>query len=111
MQEQGVDEDDLIKTDGSTLVTLAREAQLQIGKAWARVQLHARRADGGLDALGSIDLPSDPQSYGVAHGLYHLPALQRVAVLSESQFLYTFDVCGGMAGCARRNCCPARRCS
>ena len=29
VQEQGVDEDDLIKTDGSTLVTLAREAQLR----------------------------------------------------------------------------------
>ena len=106
LQEQGVDEDDLIKTDGSTLVTLAREAQLEIGKAWARVQLHGRRADGGIDSLGSVDLPSDPQSYGVAHGLYHLPALQRVAVLSESQRLYTFDVCSGVAGCGAASLLP-----
>ena len=101
-----LDEDDLIKTDGSTFVTLAREAQLQIGKAWARVQLHGRRADGGVDALGSVDLPSDPQAYGVAHGLYHLPALQRVAVLSESQWPYTFDVCGGVAGCGAAQLLP-----
>jgi Beta propeller domain len=99
VQEQGVDEDDLLKTDGSTLVTLARAAQLEIGKPWARVQLHGRRSDGGVDALGAVDLPSDAQSYGVAHGLYHLPALQRVAVLSESQQVYTYDICGGPADC------------
>ena len=106
VQEQGVDEDDLIKTDGLSLVTLARAAQLQIGQAWARVQLHGRRADGGIDALGSIDLPSDAQAYGVAHGLYHLPALQRIAVLSESQSAYTFDVCGGVADCAAAQLLP-----
>ena len=99
LQEAGVDEDDFIKTDGSTIVTLVPSQQPEIGKPWAKVQLHGRRTDGGVDALGALDLPPDPQAYGIAHGLYYVPSLQRVAVLSESQTLYTFDVCGGIPDC------------
>jgi len=41
VQEDGVDEDDLIKADGSTIITLVRASSLEVAKPWARVQLHS----------------------------------------------------------------------
>jgi hypothetical protein len=106
VQEQGVDEDDLIKTDGSTIVTLVRTTDFAPGKPWAKVQLHRRRSDGGIDFMAGIALPPDAQSYALAQGLYFLPAARVVAVLSESQALYTLDVCGALRACNAANLVP-----
>ncbi|MDP1649457.1 MAG: beta-propeller domain-containing protein [Rubrivivax sp.] len=95
VQEQGVDEDDLIKSDGTSIYTLLRPWDAVTGK----VQLHRRRADGRVDAVGTVDLPTDASDRYYALGMYLAPAAQRLAVLSASQSYYTLDICAPGQDC------------
>ena len=95
VQEQGVDEDDLIKSDGTSIYTLLRPWDAVTGK----VQMHQRRADGRLDAVGTVDLPTDASDRYYALGMYLAPAAQRLAVLSASQSYYTLPICAPGLDC------------
>jgi len=95
VQETGVDEDDLLKTDGSLLVALERLLTLSPSEPTTAVQLHRRRADGGLDAVATVKLPGEPDVTSAGGGLYYAADLKRVAVLSNAMGLMTLDVCDG----------------
>ena len=95
VQEQGVDEDDVVKSDGTSIYTLLRPWDAVTGK----VQMHRRRADGRLDAVGTVELPTDAADRYYALGMYLAPAAQRLAVLSASQSYYTLDICAPGLDC------------
>jgi len=95
VQEQGVDEDDLIKSDGASIYTLLRPWDAASGK----VQVHRRRADGRVDAVGTVALPTDAAARYYPLGMYLAPGAQRLAVLSASQTYYTLDICGAGQDC------------
>lgn len=95
VQESGVDEDDLLKTDGVLLLALERAPSIAPGEAAAKVQLHRRRADGKLDALATVTLPGESGAYSFGEGLYYAPDLKRVAVLSSTQTTIAMDLCDG----------------
>ncbi len=97
VQEQGVDEDDLLKTDGSMLYTLSNNAVLKTGQAAGTLQTWRRAADGSVSAAGSLPVTHDPDSAAVTRGLLLAAAAQRAVVLGESQLFYALDVCGTLA--------------
>ena len=63
LQEGGVDESDILKTDGNRLfsMTVAAPGQQRLGK----IAVHERQADGSLLAAGSLALPVDDQYDGL----------------------------------------------
>ncbi len=102
VQEPGVDEDDLIKSDGTWIYTLLRPADGGAGT----VQVHRRRADGGVDAMAGAALPIDTGNRSYAQGMYLASAAQRVAVLSASQTFYALDLCADGPVCASASLLP-----
>ena len=93
VQEQGVDEDDLLKTDGSVLYTLTTPPELFKGQNAAVLKTYRRRADGGIDAAGSLATIVEADAVAVARGMLLSAAAQRVAVLGQSQQVMAFDFC------------------
>ena len=78
LQEGGVDEADILKTDGNRLfsMTVAKPGDQQLGK----LAVHTRLADGGLQALSSIDLAPGDRFNGL-----HLAANgERLAVIGQN---------------------------
>ncbi len=63
LQEGGVDESDILKTDGSRLfaMTVAKPGDQQL----TQLAVHTRQADGSLQAGGSIALPGDDRFNGL----------------------------------------------
>ena len=104
VQEAGVDEDDLIKTDGNVIYTLVRTSDPGTGKSSGKVNLQRRRADGSLDAATAVVLPSSADSFAQVRGLYLAASAQRVAVLGESQVV--FDYCSGTRPCPALSVLP-----
>jgi hypothetical protein len=85
VQEAGVDEEDLIKTDGTHLYTLyprrtlladAQKASLGV------VDVHARQGATGVAKVGSLELPYEGQANASA-ALHHAAAAQRLAVVGQ----------------------------
>jgi hypothetical protein len=85
VQEAGVDEEDLIKTDGTHLYTLyprrtvladAQKASLGV------VGVHARQGATGVAKVGSLELPYEGQANASA-ALHHAAAAQRLAVVGQ----------------------------
>lgn len=95
VQEQGVDEDDLLKTDGSLLLALTRRETLQRNSAAADLRLWRRRADGGVDAAGVLPTLIDADAWTNARGMLMATNAQRVLTLGE-----------GMQGDVLRACPP-----
>ena len=93
VQEQGVDEDDLLKTDGSVLYTLTTPPELFKGQNAAVLKTYRRRADGGIDAAGSLATIVEADAVAVARGMLLSAPAQRVAVLGQSQQVMAFDFC------------------
>ena len=80
LQERGVDEADWVKTDGSLLYGLSQAYTNVVGKFIAPVlQAQRRMADGQLQPVGSISLPSDV-NYA---GMYLVGAASRIALVSQ----------------------------
>ena len=78
LQEGGVDESDILKTDGSRLfsMTVARPGDQQLTK----LAVHTRQADGSLQAGNSIALPSEDRFNGL-----HLAANgERLALVGQN---------------------------
>ncbi len=99
VQEQGVDEADLLKTDGDFLYSLQSSPFGVTGQPTARVQAHRRLGDGSVQKAGLTVLPFDKDANIVPQGLYLASGAQRVAVLGQSQLLYRLDLCDGRGGC------------
>jgi hypothetical protein len=100
LQEAGVDEDDLLKTDGTLLIALARSAAATAAEPpLAEVQVHARQSDGSLTLRSRTPLSGLRDQPATAQGLYFASDMARVAVLSTTQLFYSIDMCGGAAAC------------
>jgi Beta propeller domain len=82
LQELGVDEDDLVKTDGSMLYALTKSYWNGTATVPARLQAQRRQADGQLAAAGSLVLGPDERS-----GIYLVSTAKRVALLGQ-QYSY-----------------------
>ena len=83
VQEAGVDEPDLIKTDGSVILSLNPDARVG-GVVTPRLHAHRRLADGSLLAMGTLDTPATAPAWQVSRGLIFAEAPRRAAVLAES---------------------------
>ena len=85
VQELGVDEADLLKTDGSTIYALDTTARnASTGVLQLRLIVQQLAADGTLVPQQTIDLPADASTYPAARGLQFAAAANRLAVLTES---------------------------
>jgi uncharacterized secreted protein with C-terminal beta-propeller domain len=88
IQEQGVDEDDLIKTNGSMIYTLSYAARPSPGKLTA----YKRSADGV--ATKTAELPVGDSSYGL--GMFLSDSAKRLAVLSALSYYNNADTISGV---------------
>lgn len=92
VQEAGVDEEDLIKTDGTRILTLEPVApwgvnvDSAVATRFARLAVHSRDAAGRTQELGALDLTAPPATWTLTRGLLYAPAHQRAAVLAESAY-------------------------
>jgi hypothetical protein len=85
VQEAGVDEDDLIKTDGQRIFTLQPlPANGNTETRFARLAVHGRVASGRPPLLHERDLHLTAPGWAATRGLQLDPLSQRVAVLAES---------------------------
>jgi len=91
-QEAGVDEADLIKTDGSVILTLQPDARVG-NTVTPRLRSHRRQADGSLVAVGTLDMPPIAPALLVSRGLFFAEAPRRAALLAESVTISTGSPC------------------
>ena len=88
LQEQGVDEDDLVKTDDTMLYALVASRSTYSGNivTTTPAQLLAQRrlVDGQLQAASSITLSSQTDTQVMRSGIYLASGAQRIAVLGQS---------------------------
>ncbi len=86
-QEDGVDEDDLVKTDGQRVYSFGAPPSgtgsgTGLAAAVSSVQVHRRQGDGSLVAAQSIVLRDDaPDDYQVVHGLQLATEAARLVAL------------------------------
>jgi Beta propeller domain len=83
LQELGVDEDDVVKTDGSMLYALTKSYWNGTATVPAQLQAQRKLADGQLAAAGSVSFGQDARS-----GFYLASAAKRVALLGQQ---YSFN--------------------
>ncbi len=84
VQEPGVDEEDLLKTDGTRLYALQPLMSTgQPGSAYARLDIHARDAAGRPQPLGQAMLSSADGAWMTTRGLLLADDLPRLAVVAE----------------------------
>lgn len=85
VQEAGVDEENLLKTDGTRLYALQPLASTgQPGSAYARLQVYAPGVAGRPQPLGQATLTSGDGAWMVTRGLLIADDLPRLAVVAES---------------------------
>lgn len=100
VQEPGVDEDDLIKSDGNFIYTLDNHVDTSTGQPRPRLNAHRRLTDGGIEATAKLELAAEPGAYSVTHGIQLAPAAQRLAVLRESVTVSSLPLpCGPAVDC------------
>ena len=92
VQEQGIDEDDLVKTDGAAIYTLVRGEGQAPAPSTSLLQVHRRRTDGGLEPPVVLPPPAVDEGAASARGLYLAAGAHRVAVLGEAGG-GLFDIC------------------
>lgn len=101
LQEQGVDEDDLVKTDGTMLYALVNAQGSYIGNVYtpasATLLAQRRQADGSLQPASSLPLDLTTTTQIQRSGMYLASAAQRIAVLGQSYQVYAL---AGGAGAA-----------
>lgn len=90
VQEQGVDEDDLLKTDGQTLYAVVPPlAGVQyIAKPSIELRTWRRTGSGQATPAGALAVLDDKDSTVEARGMLLAAAAQRAAVIGESQSQY-----------------------
>lgn len=81
VQEPGVDEADLIKTDGELIFTLDTRYR---GNGATVLNLHRRASNGSAAPVARLDLPADAATTPVVRGMLRAASAGKLAVLSES---------------------------
>lgn len=100
VQEPGVDEEDLIKSDGSVIYTLDNHVDTSTGQPRPRLNAYRRLADGGIEASATLELAAEAGAYSVTHGIQLAPAARRLAVLRESVTVSSLPLpCGPAIDC------------
>lgn len=100
VQEPGVDEDDLIKSDGTFIYTLDNHVDTSTGQPRPRLNAHRRLADGSIEATAKLELAAEAGAYSVTHGIQLAPAARRMAVLRESVTVSSLPPpCGPAVAC------------
>jgi hypothetical protein len=101
VQEAGVDEEDLIKSDGEFIYTLDNSRRsATTGQPVPRLQAHRRLANGSIEATATLELPAEENAYGVTHGVQFAVPARRMAVLSESVTVSSWpQPCGAVVDC------------
>ncbi len=102
VQEAGVEEEDLIKSDGELIFTLDSLGQSASGRPQSRLQVYRRAADGKVSALQTLALPVDESTYPVSRGMVLARAANRLAVLAESSTAIALPI-----DCPTGNVCVA----
>lgn len=102
VQEAGIDEEDLLKTDGSSVYALDTTSLTATGRTQQRLLVYRRDAGGGIDPVQVLPLPVDTSGYPQPRGLLLAAAAQRIVALSQS-----FQPVAGPLPCALDIPCPA----
>jgi len=84
VQEAGVDEEDLLKTDGTSVYALDAVSQTGNGALSERLLVSRRNAAGDIVPVQVLDLPADPSIYAMARGLLLAASARRLVALSQS---------------------------
>lgn len=102
VQEAGIDEEDLLKTDGSSVYALDTASLTATGRTQQRLLVYRRDAGGGIDPVQVLPLPVDTSGYAQPRGLLLAAAAQRIVALSQS-----FQPVADPLPCALDIPCPA----
>jgi hypothetical protein len=102
VQEAGVDEEDLLKTDGTSVYALDTQFISPTGQQQNRLLVHRRDAAGDIAPVQVLPLPADSSSYPAPRGLMLAAAARRLVALSES-----LVPVGGPLPCPPTLPCPA----
>ncbi|MGA8513664.1 MAG: beta-propeller domain-containing protein, partial [Burkholderiaceae bacterium] len=84
LQELGVEEDDLVKTDGNMLYALSLPYWSGTATVPAQLQAHQRQADGQLVAAGKLSLDKEV----TRSGFYLASGAKRLAVMGQTATTY-----------------------
>jgi len=84
VQEVGVDEEDLLKTDGNSVYALDTTGLVGGGPASMQLLVHRRDANGDIVPVQTLALPVSSTSYTAARGLQLSATAQRAVALAES---------------------------
>lgn len=84
IQEAGVDEDDLLKTDGSFIYGLKRATWTSGKLEPDRLRTYRRQVDGSVASVGNLDLPVDPSTSTLMRGMVLSEEYSRLALVGES---------------------------
>jgi hypothetical protein len=90
VQEQGIDEEDLLKTDGNSVYALDTASLTAAGQMQQRLLVYRRDAGGGIDPVQVLPLPVDTSGYPEPRGLLLAAPAQRLVALSQT-FLPVVD--------------------
>jgi hypothetical protein len=102
VQEAGVEEDDLLKTDGRMVYGLQRAGWGPDGRVRPdRVHAFRRQKDGSVEPTGTLDLVTDPATYTSLRGMVLAENEGRLALFGEANsWLRQFPVCPPGQECA-----------
>jgi hypothetical protein len=84
VQESGVDEEDLLKTDGSSVYALDTASVALGGRMQQQLRVYRRDASGGIDPVQVLPLPVDAVGYPQPRGLLLAAPAQRAVALTQS---------------------------
>jgi hypothetical protein len=84
VQEGGVDEEDLLKTDGNSVYALDTTTPTATGEAQQRLRVLRRSAAGAIEPVQLLGLPAEASAYALPRGLLLAAQARRLVALSES---------------------------
>jgi hypothetical protein len=84
VQEAGVDEADLLKTDGTSVYAIDAVSRTANGALAERLLVSRRNGAGDIVPVQVLDLPADASTYPIARGLHLAATAHRAVVVSES---------------------------
>ena len=84
VQEAGVDEEDLMKTDGTSVYALDTVSRIASGAPQPRLLVHRRGAGGEIVPVQVLPLPVETAAYVMPRGLLLAAPARRMVALSES---------------------------
>ena len=102
VQESGVDEEDLLKTDGTSVYALDTASLTLGGRMQQQLRVYRRNAGGGIDPEQVLPLPVDVAGYPQPRGLLLAAPARRAVALSQ-----TFLPIADPLPCSLEVPCPA----